>query len=50
MKANWAVWPLANFIAFRFLHQDMRILYANCIGVRQIPADLASIMCMLHDL
>jgi hypothetical protein len=33
MKANWVVWPLANFIAFRFLHQDMRILYANFIGV-----------------
>ncbi|CAL8460547.1 g76 [Coccomyxa elongata] len=33
MKANWVVWPLANFIAFRFLHQDMRILYANIIGI-----------------
>ena len=33
MKANWAVWPLANFIAFRFLHQDVRILYANIVGV-----------------
>lgn len=33
LKANWVVWPLANFIAFRFLHQDMRILYANFIGV-----------------
>jgi protein Mpv17 len=37
MMANWAVWPLANFIAFRFLHQDMRILYANCIGVSPRP-------------
>lgn len=33
LKANWVVWPLANFIAFRFLHQDMRILYANFIGI-----------------
>ncbi len=33
MKANWVVWPLANFIAFRFLHQDVRILYANIVGV-----------------
>ncbi|CAK0742493.1 hypothetical protein CVIRNUC_001400 [Coccomyxa viridis] len=33
MKANWVVWPLANFIAFRFLHQDVRILYANIVGI-----------------
>ena len=31
--ANWAVWPAANFIAFRFVPADMRILYANCLGV-----------------
>jgi len=32
--ANWAVWPAANYIAFRFIPADMRILYANCLGVR----------------
>jgi hypothetical protein len=42
MKANWAVWPLANFIAFRFLHQDVRILYANIVGVRRLLASLAT--------
>jgi protein Mpv17 len=31
--ANWAVWPAANYIAFRFVPADMRILYANCLGV-----------------
>lgn len=36
MKANWVVWPLANFVAFRFLHQDVRILYANVVGVRSL--------------
>ncbi|KAK9827625.1 hypothetical protein WJX81_000286 [Elliptochloris bilobata] len=33
LQANWALWPLANWIAFRYLSGDMRILYANCIGV-----------------
>ena len=41
MKANWAVWPLANFIAFRFLHQDVRILYANIVGVSSLPASVS---------
>jgi hypothetical protein len=34
LRANWALWPLANWIAFRYLSGDMRILYANIIGVR----------------
>ena len=34
LRANWALWPLANWIAFRYLGGDMRILYANIIGVR----------------
>jgi hypothetical protein len=42
MKANWVVWPLANFIAFRFLHQDVRILYANIVGVSSLLASLSA--------
>ena len=34
VKANWMLWPAANWIAFRFLKADWRILYANIIGVR----------------
>ena len=32
--ANWAVWPAANYIAFRYITADMRILYVNVLGVR----------------
>lgn len=32
--ANWAVWPAANYIAFRYIAADMRILYVNVLGVR----------------
>ncbi len=38
--ANWAVWPAANYIAFRFIPADMRILYANCLGVRRLTLTL----------
>ena len=33
LRANWALWPLANWIAFRYLGGDMRILYSQIIGV-----------------
>lgn len=33
LVANWAVWPAANYIAFRYVAADMRILYANVLGV-----------------
>ena len=46
MKANWVVWPLANFIAFRFLHQDMRILYANFIGVSTLYSQEWTFTCI----
>ena len=45
MKANWVVWPLANFVAFRFLHQDVRILYANIIGVSPLLCPLLPCCC-----
>ena len=33
LKANYALWPVANLIAFRFVPGDLRILYCNAIGV-----------------
>ena len=48
MKANWVVWPLANFIAFRFLHQDVRILYANIVGVSSLLASLSASNMHIH--
>ena len=44
--ANWAVWPAANYIAFRFIPADMRILYANCLGVRPCQMPIAANVCV----
>ena len=46
LQANWALWPLANWIAFRFLSGDMRILYANIIGVSAVGVRRSSALCL----
>ncbi|KAK9811885.1 hypothetical protein WJX72_011789 [[Myrmecia] bisecta] len=33
LLANYALWPAAVLIGFRFVPTDLRILYGNCIGV-----------------
>jgi protein Mpv17 len=33
MKANWAVWPLANLINFALIPPEQRILYVNVLAV-----------------
>jgi hypothetical protein len=33
LVANWKVWPIANTIAFRYIPQDLRIIYQNVLGV-----------------
>ena len=41
LKANYALWPVANLIAFRFVPGDLRILYCNAIGVSlAVPAEI----------
>ena len=34
MLANFAVWPIAHLINFKFIPSQQRILYINCIQVR----------------
>jgi hypothetical protein len=36
MLANFAVWPIAHLINFKFIPSQQRILYINCIQVRII--------------
>jgi Mpv17 / PMP22 family len=33
LKANWMLWPAANLVAFAAIPADLRILFANGIGV-----------------
>lgn len=33
LLANWKVWPIANTVAFRYIPQDLRIIYQNVLGV-----------------
>lgn len=33
LKANWCLWPAANLVAFAAIPADLRILYANAVGV-----------------
>lgn len=33
MLANFAVWPIAHLINFKFIPSQQRILYINCIQV-----------------
>ena len=33
LLANWAMWPLAHYINFKYVPTDGRILYNNCIAV-----------------
>lgn len=53
LKANWMIWPVANFITFKFIPQDYRILFCNVLGVcwvRLCNAWLnASVRCNLPD-
>ncbi|PRP77002.1 hypothetical protein PROFUN_14691 [Planoprotostelium fungivorum] len=32
MKANWVLWPAANFINFKFISPQHRLLYVSCIS------------------
>ena len=32
------VWPIANTIAFRYIPQDLRIIYQNVLGVAMVNA------------
>lgn len=32
------VWPIANTIAFRYIPQDLRIIYQNVLGVAMVHA------------
>ena len=41
MLANFAVWPIAHLINFKFIPSQQRILYINCIQVRIIYTLLA---------
>ena len=38
------VWPIANTIAFRYIPQDLRIIYQNVLGVAMVNACLLSAM------
>lgn len=33
MAANYALWPLAHLINFRFVPSKQRILYINCVQI-----------------
>jgi hypothetical protein len=33
MLANFAVWPIAHLINFKFIPSQQRILYINCVQV-----------------
>lgn len=33
LKANWMVWPAANFVTFKFISQDYRILFCNVLSI-----------------
>ncbi len=48
MIANYAVWPIAHIINFKFVAPQQRILYINCCQVRR-PASAcrAGSGCML---
>jgi len=35
MIANYAVWPIAHVINFKFVAPQQRILYINCCQVRR---------------
>jgi Mpv17 / PMP22 family len=32
------VWPIANTVAFRYIPQDLRIIYQNVLGVAMVNA------------
>ena len=38
MIANYAVWPIAHIINFKFVPSQQRILYINCCQVRPSPS------------
>jgi Mpv17 / PMP22 family len=38
MCALLQVWPIANTIAFRYIPQDLRIIYQNVLGVAMVNA------------
>lgn len=40
MIANYAVWPVAHLINFKFVPPQQRILYINCCQARLCPAAL----------
>ena len=39
LLANYAIWPLAHIINFKFIPSSQRILYINCVQVK-IAAEL----------
>lgn len=32
LKANWMVWPLVNFITFKFIPMEQRVLFVNLVA------------------
>lgn len=49
LLANYALWPLAHIINFKFIPSSQRILYINCVQVRSIVSKLggfALLLCM----
>ena len=42
MLANYALWPVAHLINFKFIPSSQRILYINCVQVWKLfPSSLA---------
>ena len=42
MIANYAVWPVAHLINFKFVPSQQRILYINCCQARRRSAAVLS--------
>ena len=44
MVANFAIWPLAHLINFKFVPSSQRILYINSVQVRPVLDALSSLV------
>lgn len=52
LLANYALWPLAHIINFKFVPVQQRILYINCVQVRLLVACSAvkmQLLCIVLD-
>lgn len=48
MLANFAVWPIAHLINFKFIPSQQRILYINCIQVGPL-SNVYNIGCVISQ-